>query len=166
MCGICGFIGKSKKPDVSYELITKLFEKVESRGVDASGVWATQPGKEGEILYHKEPIKATEFVKKDVWKHIQHLNPDLILCHARAATYGVGVPEVNKNNHPFCSSDRNVGVIHNGKVDKKEFYELKKMFHMFSDCDSELFLRIFEQERPSIPGIFRSIRTASGRHRS
>jgi hypothetical protein len=152
MCGIAGIIGRSKNPAVSYDIATKLFVKTESRGEDASGIWAAEPGN-GKILYHKEPIKTTEFVQLEIWKRLKKLRPDLLLMHARAASFGVGSPKVNKNNHPFISSDKTTALIHNGRIPDWEYTRLKKQYEVGSDCDSEMFLRVFEHGKEPIDGI-------------
>lgn len=144
MCGIAGFIGESKKPILTYQLITKLFEKSESRGIDAAGYWGTESGDKGKVLYHKEPCKASNFVKKDMWKQVCGHNPNLLLVHTRGASKGVGEPSVNYNNHPHTSLDKSIGLIHNGRVDDVEYNTLKQKYSIVSQCDSEILLRIFE----------------------
>ena len=144
MCGICGFIGESTEPEASFELITQLFAKTEVRGKDASGFWGTEEG-DGRILYHKEPTKSSEFIKTKIWKKVGKTNPNLLLVHTRAASPGVGVPSINKNNHPFVSADRSVGLIHNGKVPNIEYTALKEQYEVDTGCDSEMLLRLFEQ---------------------
>lgn len=144
MCGIAGYIGESKKPVLTYQLITKLFEKSESRGVDAAGFWGTQSGPDGRILYHKEPGKSSQFVKRDVWKRVSKFNPNMLLVHARGASKGVGEPYCNANNHPFTSSDKTIGLVHNGRIEDFEYHALKQKYEVSSACDSEILLRIFE----------------------
>lgn len=144
MCGIAGYIGKSKKTAATYQLITKLFEKSESRGIDASGYWGTEPFVDGHVIYHKEPIKSSKFVLKDVWKTVKNYNPDLLLVHARAASSGVGQPCDNQNNHPFTSEDKSLALIHNGRVDDVEYHTLKQKYELKTLCDSEILLRIIE----------------------
>jgi hypothetical protein len=144
MCGIAGYIGESKKPVLTYQLITKLFEKSECRGIDAAGYWGTESGKDGDVLYHKEPGKASVFIKKEMWKQVCKHNPNLLLVHARGASKGVGEPTANHNNHPFTSLDKSIGLIHNGRVDDVEYNALKQKYGLNSQCDSEMILRIFE----------------------
>lgn len=144
MCGIAGFIGYSKDSEATYELATNLFEQIESRGTDAAGFWGTQK-RDGKILYHKEPVKASEFIKGDMWDRISHMDPDLFLMHARGASTGVGAPAVNKNNHPFVSSCHSIGLIHNGRIPDAEYKALKRKYQVDTGCDSEILLRIFEQ---------------------
>ena len=40
MCGIAGFIGKSKDIRLTYSLTKSIFKKLEVRGIHASGVFA------------------------------------------------------------------------------------------------------------------------------
>ena len=142
MCGIAGYIGKSKKPKITYELATCLFDFLELRGTDAAGIWGTESGKKGRIVYHKEPIRSSNFIKLDIWKRIEKLKPNLLLLHARATSPGVGHASNNKNNHPFVSSDHRIGMIHNGRVSEAEF--LKQKYQIRSDTDSEVLLRMYE----------------------
>ena len=150
MCGIAGLIGESKQPQISYSLISKILFYLEKRGEDATGLWGTQKGailadqdesKKPAIIYHKEPTKSSEFVKySNVWRKVRKFNPNLLLLHARAASYGVGIPSYNKNNHPFTSDDVSLAIIHNGRI--PEYTDLKDKFKTFSNCDSEILLRI------------------------
>lgn len=141
---MAGFIGESKNQVVSYQLITKLLEKSEIRGIDAAGYWGTEVGKDGHILYHKEPGKSSRFVKTAAWKQIFKYNLNMLLVHARGASKGFGDPATNKNNHPFVSSDYSIGFVHNGRLDDSEYQHLKARYAANSHCDSELLLRIFE----------------------
>jgi len=165
MCGITGFIGCSKKPIHSYQLITKLFEKSEVRGTDAAGFWATQNGKNGKVLYHKEPVRSSKFIKNEIWKQVFNLNPNLMLAHARRVTKGMGQPSFNENNHPFTSTDRSKGLIHNGKINESEYLTLKEQYQLNSDCDSELLLRIFEAGEASCDSSESEVRSLFGINR-
>lgn len=142
MCGIAGAIGNSKDSKTSFEIISLLFEKIENRGKDASGFWGVS--KTDSILFHKEPLSSSEFIRKDEWRIIERHNPCVMICHAREASKGVGPPEYNENNHPFVSDDLNIAVVHNGRISDSKYFELKDRFCLRSECDSELFLRMFE----------------------
>jgi hypothetical protein len=146
VCGIAGFIGYSKNPNLTFRLITSLFEESQIRGIDASGYWGTETG-DGSIVYHKEPIKASEFIKKQVWKDLHDVDLDMLLVHARGASAGVGAPSDNKNNHPFTSTCKSIGLVHNGRIPDNEYDLLTKQYEVFSKCDSEILLRIFEAGR-------------------
>ncbi len=144
MCGITGFIGHSKNPPLSNKLISDLFSECESRGVDASGFWAVEKSHDqsSSVYFHKEPVKASEFVAKQPWKDLSYCEVDLLIAHARGASTGVGGPHINKNNHPFISADKSIGLIHNGRI--HEYDDLVKQYEVSSSCDSEILLRIFE----------------------
>lgn len=144
MCGITGFIGRSKDTNLSYELLTKLFEKSDTRGTDAAGLWATEAGFNGSVIYHKEPIRSSKFVKNKFWNDVSNFDIDLIIAHARGASKGVGEPFFNENNHPFTSTNKAIGLAHNGRIENDEYYELKKIYEVLTTCDSEILLRIFE----------------------
>ena len=72
MCGIAGYIGKSKRPKFTYDLITGIFDKLEARGLDASGVYGTEFGEYGKVIYHKEPTRSSDFVKQDFWLNLKN----------------------------------------------------------------------------------------------
>jgi predicted glutamine amidotransferase len=143
LCGIFGFIGRSKNPKVTYELLHNLFLKTEIRGTDATGFYATHPG-DASIIFDKEPVKSSEYVKKDVWTKLfaQNNDVDLFIGHCRQTSVGGGPERVNKNNHPHWSHDRRVAITHNGKI--PEFTALKSRYDIESECDSEILLRMFE----------------------
>jgi len=143
MCGISGFIGLSKKSKATYEIMTNLFDFLEYRGTDAAGIWAAEAGKNGKVFYQKEPIKSSEFIKKDFWKKIRKSKLNVLLAHARSTSKGAGHASTNSNNHPFVSLDKRIGMIHNGTIDEANF--LSKKYQCFSETDSEVILRIFEK---------------------
>jgi glucosamine 6-phosphate synthetase-like amidotransferase/phosphosugar isomerase protein len=143
MCGIAGFIGLSKNSKATNEIMTKLFDFLEFRGIDAAGVWAAEAGKKGKVFYHKEPIRSSEFIKKTFWKKIRRAKLNILLAHARATSKGGGHADTNGNNHPFVSLDKRIGMVHNGTID--EAYFLSKKYQCFSQTDSEVILRIFEK---------------------
>ena len=124
--------------------MTELFSYSEIRGEDASGFWGTEIGDEGSIVYQKEPIKSSEFVKTKAWTDLQDIELNMLIAHARGASTGVGSPLDNVNNHPFVSTCRTIGLIHNGRIPEFEYRSLLKKYQVESTCDSELFLRIFE----------------------
>lgn len=144
MCGIAGFIGRSKNCLQTYNILTELLSNSEIRGEDATGFWATENGKDGSIIHHKEPIKASEFVKLKAWTNLRNMDLNLMIAHARGASTGVGSPYDNKNNHPFVSSCQTLALVHNGRVAESDYRSLRKKYEVQTDCDSEILLRIFE----------------------
>lgn len=144
ICGITGFIGRSSHPEVTFELMTALFKHSEVRGSDAAGFWGTEVGDNGRIIYHKEPVKAVDFVKSGMWNGVKSLDLNLLLVHARGASQGVGHAYTNMNNHPFVSADKSTALVHNGRIPDSEYDVLKNKYQVKSNCDSEILLRIFE----------------------
>jgi glucosamine 6-phosphate synthetase-like amidotransferase/phosphosugar isomerase protein len=142
MCGIAGYIGHSKRPKLSFKLITNIFNHLEIRGTDASGVWGTEFGEDGRVVYHKEPIRSSEFIQKPFWYKLKKIKTDMLLVHARATSKDGGDPNNNINNHPFVNNDKSIGLVHNGTIG--EANEIKNIYETQSDTDSECLLRIFE----------------------
>lgn len=143
MCGIAGYIGVSKEREVTYELINKLFKHLELRGIDASGLWGTFHGEGKGVVYHKEPVRSSIFVKQDFWSHqVPQMNLDMLFIHARATSTGNGHSSTNSNNHPFVSDDKRIGMMHNGTIGEAEF--LKEKYLIRSNTDSEVLLRMYE----------------------
>lgn len=146
MCGLLGFIGESKIPELTRDLTTSLFVKTQIRGTDASGFYCTSNFSNKDVFFYKEPLQSSVFVEnkkyKSLWDHALNLG----IFHCRAATQGVGLPSENKNNHPFVSRNFQQAIIHNGFINKTELKMLKTIFETETDCDSELVLRILEQK--------------------
>lgn len=152
MCGIAGFIGASKNKSLTFQIMTKLFEKSEVRGLDASGYWATEVAT-GNIFFHKEPCQSSVFVKKDVWKSLSNFDLDMLLIHARGASKGVGEPRINSNNHPFTSLNKSIALTHNGRIDDIEYQTFKDKYELHTKCDSEILLKIFEAQSDGLAGV-------------
>jgi len=161
MCGIAGYIGTSKNPETSYKIMTKVFEELESRGRDAAGFWGTS--EDQKVVYQKQPIRSSQMVHQADWRKLKEFKPNMLLAHARGASQGT--PQINKNNHPFTTTDYRVGMVHNGKVPQGQYECLTKKYQVVSECDSEVILRIFESGEDytkeeideSFPNIDRSI---------
>ena len=147
MCGIVAFIGKSKNPQASYDLITSLMIKTEIRGDDASGFWATEDRESDDspIYFSKEPVKSTLFVQSAMWKALQGKPLNLFLGHCRKSTCRgqIGHENINRNNHPFLSKDDRTALVHNGVI--PEYEMLRSKYDTMSDCDSEILLRMIER---------------------
>lgn len=99
-------------------------------------------GTDSKVFFHKEPVKASHFIKKDIWRRLSKVDLDLAIVHCRQASQGQ--PANNRNNHPFISHDRRLALIHNGKIGEWEYEALKKRYEVSSECDSEMLLRIIE----------------------
>lgn len=142
MCGILGFIGRSRNPRVSFEMANALLLKTETRGEHATGFWSCECG-DNRVFFDKEPIKSSIYASRSIWqKEFSAANTDLLLGHCRFTSVNVGHERYNKNNHPHVSDDRRVALVHNGKI--PEYGALKSRYDLRSDCDSEILLGMFE----------------------
>jgi len=145
MCGIAGYIGKSKDNNLSFELLSKIFEQNESRGIDASGFWGFNYS-EKKVFTHKEPVRSGIFIKDKPWNDLSSVDFDILVTHSRGASKGCGDPSDNINNHPFVSKNNAIALIHNGRIEPHEYESLKAKYKLETECDSEVLLRIFECE--------------------
>lgn len=84
---------------------------------------------------------------------MENFNFDLLLLHARAASQGYGSPKVNRNNHPFVNYDKTTALIHNGRIPDVEYKAYQKKYELLTECDSELYLRIFESNPDRLVGL-------------
>lgn len=150
MCGLLGFIGTSKDPVKSQELMTALFAKTQERGLDAAGFYCVSDYGQNKIYYHKQPGPSTKLIKEKIYQDLWQNKLNLGLFHCRAASSGVGVPAENINNHPFVSQNLRKAVIHNGLIIRNEYNHFKRYYETESDCDSEIILRVLEQDDNSI----------------
>lgn len=145
MCGLLGFIGDSKSPEFTKQLTTSLFIRTQARGIDASGFYCAGEFGSNQIFYHKSPTPSSTFINQAEYKSIWKNKLNLGMFHCRAASQGVGLPAINQNNHPFVSHDNTKAIIHNGIIPKSEYDYFRKYYDVETKCDSEMFLRILEQ---------------------
>lgn len=146
MCGITGFItskDNSRNPEVRKELhriMTRLLLASQVRGHDATGV--AQLNEYGDMMYAKQGITATEFVKKPVWKAWKTSN--ILTGHTRSGTQGDA--KDNRNNHPIFSKASRLCLCHNGVISNDD--SLKTEFKLKCDgkVDSEVILRLIEKK--------------------
>lgn len=146
MCGLVGFIGQSSDQKISEKLTTALFRHTEVRGTDASGFYCVGDFADKNILYHKKPVKSSIYVEQQEYKNLWKNQLTAGMFHCRAASVGVGVPLFNENNHPFVSYDNKKALMHNGLICKNDYDNLKEFYDVETACDSEILLRILEQE--------------------
>ena len=150
MCGLLGYIGSSKDRKKTEAIITSLFKHTQVRGMDASGFYCSSEFDNKKIFYHKQIGNSSDLISNDVYKRIWNQTTNLGLFHCRAASIGVGLPSINKNNHPFVSKSLKKAIIHNGLISRGEYNLLKNYYDTETDCDSEIVLRILEQDDKSI----------------
>jgi len=134
MCGIIGYIGKSKAAPILIEALKRL----EYRGYDSAGISTIN---ENNILIEKDIGKIHEIESKI---NLNGLNGDIGISHCRWATHGSVTKE---NAHPHTDCNNNISIVHNGIIEN--FSELKEMLikkgHKFkSSTDTEVIAHLIE----------------------
>ena len=134
MCGIIGYVGKSKAAPILIEALKRL----EYRGYDSAGISTIN---ENNILIEKDIGKIHEIESKI---NLKGLNGNIGISHCRWATHG-GVTK--ENAHPHTDCNNNISIVHNGIIEN--FSELKEMLikkgHKFkSSTDTEVIAHLIE----------------------
>ena len=127
MCGIIGYIGKSKAAPILFEGLKRL----EYRGYDSAGICTIDNNK---TIIEKDIGKLEEIEKKI---DFNSLKGNVGISQCRWATHG-GVTK--ENAHPHCDNNEKISIVHNGIIEN--FQELKEMllkkghkFHSLTDTE-------------------------------
>ncbi|HEY5079740.1 MAG TPA: class II glutamine amidotransferase, partial [Opitutaceae bacterium] len=132
MCGIVGYVGKSKAAPIILEGLKRL----EYRGYDSAGIAIVQGG----ALKVVKKVGRVEGLMKETAK--VGLSGTTGIGHTRWATHG-GVTDANA--HPHVSSDGKFALIHNGVIENysqiKSFL-LEKGFTFKSETDTEVLCNL------------------------
>lgn len=134
MCGIVGYIGKSKASPI---LINGLL-KLEYRGYDSAGIATIE---DGTICHIKNKGRVKELQNS---KKIEGLNGTIGIAHTRWATHG---KPSSINAHPHLDSHENFAVVHNGIIEN--YRELKKFlfdagYTFSSETDTEVIPNLID----------------------
>ena len=146
MCGIYGMVTDKTNYKAKYDLFKALALHTQVRGRHATG-FAYSDGQHE--VYFKHGEEASKFVLRPEFEAILNDRPNIIIGHDRYATHGD--PADNATNHPFKS--RTLQFIHNGVISNYE--SLKAEYKCYSECDSEVILRVLEKAPRRITGIQR-----------
>jgi len=137
MCGIVGYIGKSRDVRIGLSALKRL----EYRGYDSWGTCVYDPERK-EIFYFKRVGKIDDSIEE--FEKL-NLSGNPFLFHCRWATHG-GV--TNENAHPHFDCTKNIFLVHNGIIENyKELKEkLIKEGHKFtSETDTEVMCHLIEK---------------------
>jgi len=135
MCGIVGHLGLSD----SLEIVLEGLKRLEYRGYDSAGVSFLDSS--NTLESHKKCGKL------DVLKgHLNTIDINTRICigHTRWATHGI-VSEANSHPH----SNKKWALIHNGIIENAESIKndlIKKKYTFSSETDTEVFLKLLEDE--------------------
>ena len=139
MCGIVGYIGKSRDIAMGLEALRRL----EYRGYDSAGAAWYNPEKK-EIFFLKRAGRIDNLEKVILDSGLNLIGNPFIL-HTRWATHG-GVTD--QNAHPHFDCNKGIFLVHNGIIENyREIKEkLIKEGHQFnSECDSEVVAHLIEK---------------------
>ena len=133
MCGIIGYTGYRKAPDVLIDALKKL----EYRGYDSAGISVLDKT----IKTYKEIGEIT-----NLEQNLPKIKGNIGIGHTRWATHG----EVNKQNaHPHTSTNKKISLIHNGIIENYQTLKenlQEKGYKFTSDTDSEVLAHLVEDE--------------------
>jgi len=135
MCGIIGYIGKSKAAPILIEALKRL----EYRGYDSAGISTIN---ENNILIEKDIGKIKDIESKI---NLKGLNGNIGISHCRWATHG-GVTKENAHPHTDCKNM--ISIVHNGIIEN--FTDLKEILikkgHKFKSLtDTEVIAHMIEE---------------------
>ena len=138
MCGITGLIAPNGVSKYVWELFLNVWESMEMRGTDASGIaiWLD----DGRFFIVKQPVPASILSAKIAKLRIPLNDVRVVIAHARAATSGT--PLNNENNHPIYEVLGNelIAIVHNGHVYS---YKLSKK----REVDTDYFLGLVRDRK-------------------
>jgi len=135
MCGIVGYVGKSR----AVPMLLQGLHKLEYRGYDSAGV-ALPEG--GGIEVIKTSGRIDDLEKKV--KHYGELSACCGIGHTRWATHGA---PSDLNAHPHLSQGGKVAIVHNGIIEN--YMELREMlrgagYRITTQTDTEVVAHLFE----------------------
>lgn len=134
MCGIVGYIGKSKAKPV---LINGLL-KLEYRGYDSAGIATLE---NGEIYSIKNKGRVKELQNN---RSLDLLNSTVGIAHTRWATHG---KPSSLNAHPHQDSYNNFAVVHNGIIENHselKAFLLNAGYNFKSETDTEVIPNLID----------------------
>lgn len=135
MCGIVGYVGKSKAVD----FVVDGLQSLEYRGYDSAGVSTVI---NGQAVTTKQ-VGRVEALRGEL-ENLPVENTSVAVGHTRWATHGI--PSL-KNAHPHFNADQTIFVVHNGIIENyQELREqLKNQGYIFvSETDTEVIPHLID----------------------
>lgn len=153
MCGILGISFQNgctlTNPTLAMYMLRELFQEVELRGYDASGVaYVNSDG----ITVFKAPMAASDLIATKEFNtynreymNLSNRGTISVIGHCRAKTKGT--PRNNDNNHPIVTD--NIVGVHNGEIENDDvlferFMRLDTSFYRRARVDSEIIFRLID----------------------
>ena len=134
MCGIVGYIGKSK----AYPILINGLLKLEYRGYDSAGI-ATIENNTICTIKNKGRVKELQNSKD-----LENLTGTIGIAHTRWATHG---RPSSTNAHPHLDFHKNFAVVHNGIIENhneiKDFLS-KTGYSFITETDTEVIPNLID----------------------
>jgi glucosamine--fructose-6-phosphate aminotransferase (isomerizing) len=135
MCGIVGYIGKTKAID----FVVEGLQSLEYRGYDSAGVSTVIDGK----AITTKQVGRVEALRNEL-KTVSTDETKVAIGHTRWATHGA--PSV-KNAHPHFNTDQTIFVVHNGIIEN--YQELRAHlqsvgYEFVSETDTEVIPHLID----------------------
>ncbi len=139
MCGIVGYIGKSKDIKIGLNALKRL----EYRGYDSAG--AAWFNKEQDKIFWAKKIGRIKVLEEEINNSSFSKQGNPFIFHTRWASHG-GITDANA--HPHWDCKKNIFLVHNGiienyKVLKKRLLEEGHQFS--SETDTEVLVHLIEK---------------------
>lgn len=159
MCAIIGWAGTCKRGQWRqiHNLLTNMLVVSESRGTHASG-FAAIDAKRGFVV-DKRPVPSRVFVALSTkWRRLSKAS--CLIAHCRAATHGSPRTGDNRNNHPFANDS--LAIVVNGMAGNFRAVAEQNGLRLHTECDSEVVLRLIENEGNVPQGLSTCLYELSG----
>ncbi len=141
MCGIVGYVGKTK----SVKELIKILEKLEYRGYDSSGYASLDDGK---IKVQKKCGKISNLFSSVGGAE----KTSCFISHTRWATHGKAS---ELNAHPHLSRHKSCAVVHNGIIEN--FEAIKREYSLFPESETDTAVVAELLEHKQMQNIFECI---------
>lgn len=135
MCGIVGYIGKSKAVD----FVVDGLQSLEYRGYDSAGVSTIV---DGQAVTTKQ-VGRVDALRAEL-ESLPIDNTEVAVGHTRWATHGV--PSVN-NAHPHFNASKTIFVVHNGIIENYQELRTKLQsegYTFISETDTEVIPHLID----------------------
>lgn len=137
MCGIGGYYQTGSTEDApkwAKPALRTMWNNLESRGIDASGIAYESPSGIRHVKTDKPAYELSSLGMNLAFG--MNRTPRWVMLHTRASTHGK--PERNRNNHPLMGSK--IALCHNGVVYNKDDVLRKYNAHAKREVDTEAIL--------------------------
>lgn len=147
MCGIFGYIGKRRN---ATSAVLGGLKRLDYRGYDSWGIG----------IVNNSKISLTKHVGQVDRKKLKLPKSDIAIGHTRWATHGA---VTDANAHPHFSTDKSFILAQNGIMENYDLVKsnlFNKYYEFKSETDTEVIVRLIEEESKRYPNIEDAIRYA------